>query len=152
MNMPVRRGRWPERWRGNWPWESWDPFGEFAQLWDRMGSLFEQGAQPGPQGWMPVAETEETDDAYVVRAELPGMRRDDIQVELRGNELCISGEVNQEKRDNTLRRRTGTFSYRTSLPSDADAEKVDARLAEGVLTVRVPKSARTRARRIEISG
>jgi HSP20 family protein len=151
-NVPARRGGWPRRWRAGWPLEAWDPWADFAQIWERMRPLAEQGGETAPGEWVPLAETEDTGDTYVVRAELPGFQRDDIHVEMRGDELYITGEMRQEdKRENALRRRTGRFSYRTSLPGDADTEKIDAKLADGVLTVRVPKSAPARSRKIEIS-
>ena len=146
MNQPVPRRTPPERWRG-WPREFWDPFGEFTQLWNRMGQLFEPG---GRGGWIPAVETEETDDAYLVRAELPGLKRDDVGVELRGNELRITGEVTEETPGKTLRHRHGKFAYRTTLPADADTEKIDAQLADGILTVRLPKATEAQTRKIEI--
>jgi len=155
VTLPVRRGRWPERARGNWPADpwAWDPFAEFNRMWERMGRLLEPSVEAGPDGgWVPVVETEETSDAYVVRAELPGMKREHVDVELRGNELCLSGEISEEKRGNVLRRRAGRFSYRTSVPSDADAENIKAEMADGVLTVRLPKSPKAQARKIEIGG
>ena len=146
MNQPVPRRTTPERWRG-WPREFWDPFGEFAQLWNRMPQPFGRG---GPEGWIPAVETEETDDAYVIRAELPGMKRDDVDIELRGNELRITGDVTEETSGKTLRHRQGKFAYRTTLPADADAEKIDAQLADGILTVRLPKATQAQTRKVEI--
>jgi len=151
-NQPAPRRTSPERWRG-WPREFSDPFGEFTHLWNRMAQPFGRG---GPEGWIPAVESEEADDAYVVRAELPGMKADDVDIELRGNELRITGEVKEEEKEEgegkPLRRRHGKFAYRTSLPADADAEKIDAQLAHGILTVRVPKAAQARSRRIEIKN
>jgi HSP20 family protein len=146
MNQPapVPRRTSPERWRG-WPREFWDPFGEFTQLWNRMGQN-----RGGPEGWIPAVETEETDDSYVIRAELPGMKRDDIDIELRGNELRITGEVTEEKSGKTLRHRHGKFAYRATLPADADTDKVDAQLGDGVLTVRLPKATQAQSRKVEI--
>src|SRR5687767_2592868 len=132
MALPIRRNRAPVQWSGTWPSRSWDPFTEFQQLWDQMGRLFEQSAEVDATGWRPVAETEETSDAYLVRAELPGLKRDDIQVEIDGNELCVSGEINEEEKENMLRRRTGKFVYRTILPSDADTDKIGGELSDGV--------------------
>ena len=149
MNQPVPRRNAPERWRG-WPRELWDPFGDFNQLWNRMGQLFESGGRSAPDAWIPAVETEETDDAYLVRAELPGMKRDDVDVELRGNELRITGEVTEETSGQTLRHRRGKFAYRTTLPADADAEKIDAQLADGILTVRLPKATKAQSRKIDI--
>jgi HSP20 family protein len=139
----------PRRWRIGWPWEAGDPWGE---IWERMRPAVEEAGDIGHGQWMPVAETEDTGDAYVIRAELPGFQSDEINVEVRGDELDISGEMRKEdKRENALRRRTGKFSYRASLPSDADKEKIDAKLADGVLTVRVSKTAPAQARKIEVS-
>jgi HSP20 family protein len=146
MNQPapVPRRTPPERWRG-WPREFWDPFGEFTQLWNRMSQH-----RGGPEGWIPVVETEETDDSYVIRAELPGMKRDDVDIELRGNELRITGEVTEEKSAKTLRHRHGKFAYRATLPADADADKIDAQLGDGILTVRLPKATQAQTRKVEI--
>jgi HSP20 family protein len=147
MNMPAPRRRPPDRWRIGWPREFGDPFGEFAQMWERMGQFLES---TGEGGWVPAVETNDSDDAYLVRAELPGMKSDDVDVELSGNELRITGEVKEEAEGKTLRRRHGRFSYRASLPADADTEKIDAQLADGILTVRVPKAPQARSRRIEV--
>ena len=57
MTVPVPRRRSMERWRG-WPRDFWDPFGEFTQLWNRMGQLFESAGEGGPDTWMPMVETE----------------------------------------------------------------------------------------------
>jgi HSP20 family protein len=155
MNMPApHRQRPVMRSRGGWPSEFWDPFGEFAQMWNRMAQFFEATGEGGPDAWMPAVETDENDDAYLVRAELPGMKREDVDIELRGNELRITGEVKAEEKEETegrpLRHRHGKFAYHTSLPTDADTEKIDAQLAHGILTVRLPKAAQARSRRIEI--
>jgi HSP20 family protein len=153
MNQPVPAPRRtpPERWRG-WPREFWDPFGEFTQLWNRMGQIFEAGGQGGPEGWIPVVETEETDDAYVIRAELPGMKSDDVNIEQRGNELRITGEISEDKSGPTLRRRRGKFAYRTTVPSDADTDKIDAQLTDGILTVRLPKRTEAQTRKIDVKS
>jgi HSP20 family protein len=147
MNTPVPRRGSPERWRAGWPREFSEPFGEFAQMWERMGQFLES---TGEGGWVPAVETEESDDAYLVRAELPGMKSDDVDVELSGNEVRITGEVKEEGEGKTLRRRHGRFSYRASLPADVDPDKIDAQLADGILTVRVPKAPQARSRRIEV--
>jgi HSP20 family protein len=153
MNMPVPRRRRPAvRWRGGWPAEFWDPFGDFAQTWNRMAQVFEAAGEGGPDSWVPTVETDETDDAYVVRAELPGMKSEDVNVEQVGNELRVSGEVGQEDDGKALRHRQGKFAYRASLPSDADPGKIDAELTDGVLTVRVPKAPQAQARRIEVKS
>ena len=83
---------------------------------------------------MPAVESDETADASLVRAEMPGMKREDVEVELRGSELRITGGVKEEDKGEgkPLRRRHGKFAYRTNLPTDADADKIDAQLADGI--------------------
>jgi HSP20 family protein len=148
MNQPAPRRSSPEHRRG-WPREFWDPFTEFNQLWNRMAQPF---GRAGSDTWIPAVESEETDDAYVIRAELPGMKTDDIDIELRGNELRITGEVKEEETHKILRHRHGKFAYRATLPTDADAEKADAQLTDGVLTVRLPKATEAQTRKIEIKS
>ena len=106
----------------------------------------------GSEGWIPAVETEETDDSYVIRAELPGMKRDDIDIEVRGNELRITGEVTEDKSGKVLRHRQGKFAYRATLPTDADADQADAQLSDGVLTVRLPKATQAQTRKVEIKS
>jgi HSP20 family protein len=84
---------------------------------------------------------------------VPGAKRDDITVELLGDELSIHGEIVERERVGILRRRTrrtGEFAYRVRLPGDVAEEGIEADLDDGVLTVRVPKSERARRRRIEV--
>jgi HSP20 family protein len=106
--------------------------------------------------WVPAADLEETDDAYIVSLELPGVQRDDISIELRdNNEVRISGEVKERERTGTLRRqtrRTGQFEYVMTLPGDVDPEKVDATLHDGVLDIRLGKAAAGQPRQIQIKG
>ncbi len=118
-----------------------------------MGRLLERAAVPAAPGagaWMPMAEEAEEEDAYVVRAELPGVPAENIDIEVEGNELYISGELTEERRGKVLSRRTGSFSYRTTLPSAVDSDRIDADLSDGILTVRVPKSEEAKRRKIEI--
>jgi HSP20 family protein len=152
QTLPERRSTTPER---------WEPLNELEQMTERMRRVLEQtfsGFGWSPQltekaGWSPLVDLEETDDAFVVEAELPGVKREDVNLELVGHELSITGEIKEPERKGTLRRqsrRTGRFAYRVSLPSHVDPEKVDAKLDGGVLKVTVPKSERAQRRRIEI--
>jgi HSP20 family protein len=133
----------------------WDPFRELDELADRVNSLWEANFTGGPQGWSPLADVEETDEAYVVEIDLPGVKRDDIDIQLNDRQLTVSGEIKEKERAGILRRRTrrvGQFHYAVTLPADVDADKISARLDEGVLTVRVPKSEQAKPRRIQITG
>jgi HSP20 family protein len=133
---------------------AWDPFRELDALARHVNSLWESGFGD-VDGWSPRADVEETDDAYSVEVELPGVRREDIDVELDGGLLTVSGEVEEKERTGILRRRTrrvGLFRYTVTLPGEVDADEVSARLRDGVLTVRVPKSGTAQRRRIPVSS
>ena len=150
MALPARRSPSPP--------ERWDPFRELEDLHARMGRLMESAWPGGAEGggiWSPLVDIEETDDAWLVEAELPGVKENDINVEVIDSELAISGELKERERKGILRRRTrrtGRFDYRVTLPGEADPERIEASLNEGVLTVRVPKPERARPRRIEIKS
>ena len=151
MTLPVRQeSRSPAR---------WDPGREFESLTGQMNQLLEsafgQSGLTGGGGWAPAVDVEETDDAYVVEAELPGVDRDDVQVEVSNGVLTITGEFKERERTGILRRRTrriGRFEFRTTLPTAVDSEAISASLHDGVLTVKVPKAAEAKPRRVEITS
>jgi HSP20 family molecular chaperone IbpA len=92
---------------------------------------------------VPSADVTETNNAYLVEVELPGVRREDVDVDLDGNELVVTGELKERKREGLFRRRTrrvGNFEYRVRLPGDLQGDKAEASLAYGVLTVYLPKA------------
>jgi HSP20 family protein len=105
--------------------------------------------------WVPLADIEETEDAWVVEAELPGVNKKDINVDVRDSEVVVTGEIKEKERKGLLRRRTrpvGRFEYRVVLPGEVDADAIDASLDDGVLTIRIPKAEKARPRRIEIGS
>lgn len=137
----------------------WEPFRDLEQLHEDMDRLMQtvwSPAQGGTDGfWIPVADIEETDDAWIVEAELPGVDRKDVNVELRDSELVISGEIKERERKGIVRRRArrmGRFEYRIALPGHAAEDQIEAKLHDGVLTLRVPKSDTARVRRIEVKS
>lgn len=155
MTLPIWRHRPVEARRG---WFR-DPVAEFDDLFNRMGSLLEStvtGYGPAERAaWAPLADVTETEDAYIVEAELPGLRREDIDVEVGDRQVAITGELREPERKGTLHRgsrRTGRFEYRATLPGEVNAEAVSASLADGVLTVRLPKAPNAGARHIEIES
>jgi HSP20 family protein len=105
--------------------------------------------------WVPPVDIEETEDSYLLEMDLPGVKPEDVNIELRdGNELRISGQYRERERTGALRRqsrRTGPFEYDVILPGEVDPEKIDATLEDGVLTVRLGK-AQPQARRIPVKG
>jgi len=146
MTLPVRS---PSR-----SVASWDPFRELTELSERMNRLWESGLS-GLDRWAPLADVEETDDAWAVEIDLPGVARDDVDIQLTDRELTVSGEVREKERAGILRRRTrrvGQFQYSVTLPGDVDPDGVTAQLHDGVLTVRVPKAQQAKPRRIAISS
>lgn len=158
--VPVRRGdRSPARRQEAAPRPArdpfFDPFGDLDEMWSRMVSRFfaPWGESVWGQHWAPPVDIEETDDAWIFEVDLPGARREDLQVEVRDGELAITGEVKERERTGVLRhraRRTGVFAYRTTLPAGVDADRVRARLDGGVLTVEVPRPDGSKPRRIKI--
>jgi HSP20 family protein len=134
----------------------WDPFHEIDELYKQMNHLLETGvATDSATRWIPAADIEETDDAYTLEIELPGVRQDDVDIEVNGRELTVSGEIKEKERAGILRRRTrkvGEFSYSVTLPMEIDAESVRAELDSGVLTIRVPKSQKGKSRHVTIGS
>jgi HSP20 family protein len=118
-----------------------------------FGSFGLPGLMTEAVGWSPPVDIEEQDDAYVIEAELPGVQKDDVNIELQSNELMITGEIKEREREGILRKRTrriGRFEYRVRLPEQVDSDNVEAKLNDGVLTVRVPKVQRADRRQIKV--
>jgi HSP20 family protein len=141
--------------------ERFEPAQSFEQVAERMRRLLDEsfgGVMPrlgDAAAWIPPVDIEENEDAYVLEAEVPGVKRGDVNIELVGRELMISGEIKEKERTGVLRRRTrrtGRFEYRVVLPADVSSEKVDARLDDGVLTVRIPKAEKQQRRKIEVKS
>ncbi|MEU3253738.1 Hsp20/alpha crystallin family protein [Streptomyces sp. NPDC006997] len=152
MTHPVRHGRHglPAAWL-----ELDDLRARMDQL---MHTVFPGGGYPefgAAEPWAPLADVVDTEDAYLVELELPGVAKDQITVEVGEGELDIHGEIREKEHTGVVRkqtRRIGQFDYRTTLPPNSDTEHISADLADGVLTVRVPKTERGKAHRVEITG
>lgn len=154
MALPVRRRSSETQGQRRWPGQGWDPFGELENLWGEMGRLLDWVPSPigESSGWTPLAEQHESQDAYLVRVELPGIPQQNVSVEVDDEQLSITGEVDEQREQaNMLSRRAGRFEYRTSLPRGVDAEAVTADLKDGILTVRIPKTGQAKRRRVEIT-
>jgi HSP20 family protein len=157
--LPARRSGGAVSRPGSQAGARWDPFTEFEDLYQQMGQLMNSAFgglwPPAAQAWAPLADVTETGDAYVAEVELPGVSKDDINVELAGSELAITGDAKDtatEGRALRRGRRGGHFEYRVLLPGQADPDKITASLADGVLTVTVPKAEADKPRRIAITG
>ena len=142
----------------------WEPFRELSSLQTEMNRLFNAAFDPSGPGnggtarrWAPAMDLLETDDHFVLRADLPGMTESDVNIELEDNVLTVSGErkaEHEEKREGFYRveRAFGTFSRSLTLPKGVDADAVTAGFENGVLEVRVPKPEQRKPRKIEIGG
>jgi HSP20 family protein len=135
-----------------------EPLREIEDIRSRFSKLLESsfGEVPNLLGtWTPPVDIEETDDAYIVEADLPEVKAEDVDVELTDGELAIHGEIKQRERTGVLRRqtrRTGQFDYRVTLPAQVETDSVEASLKDGVLRLKLPKSEAHKPRRIEITS
>ena len=142
----------------------WDPFRDLNTLQDRMNRLFNDAGRgwrddepAATTTWSPAVDIYETEGEIVVKAELPGMERKDITLNLENNILTIRGErrfVKETKDDNyhRIERSYGTFSRSFSIPTTVDEEKIRADYKEGVLKVALPKKEQARPKQIQIAG
>jgi HSP20 family molecular chaperone IbpA len=156
-NLPTPYGDWGHM-MGQW--DSW-----FDQMWNRMMSLStyaRTGGQPWGNvagGYVPAVNVNETDNAFQVTAELPGLEPNDIELSFNRGSLTISGEKRQEHEEkqqgyHRVERSYGRFSRSVQLPEGVDGDKIEAGFKNGVLTVTVPKlpEAQRGAKRIQIRG
>jgi HSP20 family protein len=136
-----------------------DPTREIEDIYERMGQLVnaafgDLGAVRVDMPWMPAADLTETDDAYLVHVELPGVQKDQLDVEVFDRELRIDGEISEQSdgRRHRSSRRTGRFESRTVFPGDIKTSGVSADLADGVLTVTIPKSEAAKPSRVQVTA
>lgn len=151
MSYPMRRD-----WSRSWPAPRWDPLAEFEAMRDRMNRLFGEvlgGTGLGRAG-PPDVECDETADAWLVEARLPGFAPSDVTIELVERELSIMARREREEMPQPGGRmaRRGDFSYHVTLPGEVDASGVEARMDNGVLSVRLPKSPAAKPHRIEVAA
>ena len=140
----------------------WEPLRELTTLQNEMNRLF-NSAFDAPTSdaplrrWMPAMDLVETDDHFVLRADLPGLAEEDIKIEFEDGTLTVSGERKAEHESKNegyyrVERASGSFSRSLTLPQGIDPEAVTASFDRGVLEVRVPKPEQRKPRRIEIGG
>ena len=144
----------------------WDPFREFAQIQDRLNRVFSdvygRGALSADEGlmttgtWLPPVDIYQNGDhELVIKAELPDMTREDIDITVDNGTLVIKGEkkLSSEVKDDQfhrMERRYGAFSRSFSLPQTVDPAKVSAEYKQGVLTVRLPLREEAKPRSIKV--
>jgi HSP20 family protein len=124
----------------------------------RWGEPFRSEMSPlglGAGGFNPRFDVKEIETGYVIVADLPGVKEEDLGVSLAGNQLTVSGRREEEQRDEgrgylAVERAQGSFARTFSLPDNVDAESLTADLDDGVLTVHVPKRPEAQAKKIRI--
>jgi HSP20 family protein len=138
----------------------WDPFRELEDMQARLNRMLNEspGRTDEPfafADWAPAVDIQETDKEYVVKADLPEVKKEDIKIELADGVLTIEGERKKEKEENgkkfhRVERQYGQFVRRFVLPNEVDTAKVKVEFKDGVLNVHLPKSANGKVKSVEI--
>jgi HSP20 family protein len=143
----------------------WDPFRELDELQNRLSTLFgrapvrkdgEREEKMTLVDWAPLVDVIEHEKEYVIKAELPEIKREDVKVTVQDDVLTIAGERTREKEEkgkkfHRIERAYGSFSRSFTLPEDADPAKVSAEFKNGVLNVHLAKSEKAKPKTVEVS-
>jgi HSP20 family protein len=141
---------------------AWSGLNRLSNLRDELDTLFEMpfwsnfgGQSQLFSGWSPALDLYQNNDNVVVRVELPGMRKEDIEISLQDGMLTISGERKSETAEGDKAERTeryvGKFRRSISLPTQVDASKVTATYRDGILTVTLPKAEEAKPKQIQVN-
>jgi len=142
---------------------NWTPFRDMEGFFDRYYNALGRSPMAGTDmemskelQWRPTVDISETDKNYLIKAELPEVEKDDVDVSVENGVLTISGERHYEKEEETETTRRiesayGKFSRSFTLPSDADEAKISAKSKNGVLKVRIPKMQETKESKVRVS-
>ena len=140
----------------------WDPWGDLISLRDAMDRLFEESFVRPPRSWLLPLEGRgvpldmyETDEDVVVKAAVPGLKPEDIDVTITGDTLTIKGEAKEEKEERRTdyirqERRYGAFSRSVSLPAGLQTDKAKASFENGILTLSIPKAGEIKPKVIKV--
>ncbi len=140
----------------------WNPFREMENMLERYthatgrGLGSDNGSELNFAEWSPTVDIEESDNLYLIRADVPGVDKKDIEVRLDNGALSITGEKHAEKesgkgtRHHRSERYSGSFARRFTLPAAVKADKVDATYKDGVLSLMIPKAEEARPKSIDI--
>jgi HSP20 family protein len=121
----------------------WEPFAELGELRSRFDRLFEELAEGRERRWMPAIDVVRDNGNLVIRADVPGIKPDEVSIEVKDDILTVSGaheESKEEKGKDFLRRerRSGSFTRSLALPPGVDAKKIKANTRDGVVEVTIP--------------
>ncbi|MDO8262737.1 MAG: Hsp20/alpha crystallin family protein [Gallionella sp.] len=142
----------------------WDPFRELEDVSNRLNRIFGQSLARTESGqnmlavadWAPSVDISETDTAYLIKAEIPGVKKEDVKVTIQDGMLTIQGERKQEKEEkdkkfHRIERFYGSFVRSFRVPDDADESAVKAEFKDGMLNVTLAKSEKAKPKAIEVS-
>lgn len=139
----------------------WEPLRELEEISSRLNRIFGRetartGAGQEMLTWTPSADISETDEAYHIKAEIPGVNKEDVKVTLQDGMLTISGERRQEKEEKNkkfhcIERSYGSFVRSFGMPEDAEESSIKAEFKDGMLNVTLAKSGKPKARATEIA-
>jgi HSP20 family protein len=140
----------------------WNPFRELEDMQTRLNRYFNEGVPrrgeaDGPffSDWAPAVDIEETDQEYLIKAELPDIRKEEVKVQVLEGVLTIEGERKREKEEKGKRyhkveRAYGKFVRQFALPTQVEADKVKAEFKDGMLNVHLPKTAEAKPRAVDV--
>lgn len=141
----------------------WEPFEGLNRMQARINGLFEESLRPhassnthGGGFWLPPVDVLESKDSYLIRAELPGMKKEDFNLEVKDGTLSLSGERKFEEPANgveyhRVERIAGKFSRSFSLPQTVKSDEIRASYRDGILEVHVPKTEEAKPKQIAIN-
>lgn len=142
----------------------WDPFRELEDVTNRLNRIFGRSLARSESGqnmlavadWAPSVDISETDSEYLIKGEIPGVKKEDVKVTIQDGMLTIQGERKQEKEEkgkkfHRIERSYGSFVRSFRVPDDADENSVKAEFKDGMLNVTLAKSAKAKPKAIEVS-
>ncbi|MCK9200116.1 MAG: Hsp20/alpha crystallin family protein [Gallionella sp.] len=142
----------------------WDPFRELEEVPSRLNRLFGRSTLPAESDremlsvadWMPSVDISETDNSYLVKAEIPGVNKDDVKVMIEDGMLTIQGERKQEQEENgkkyhRIERSYGCFMRSFRVPDDADDSAAKAEFKDGMLNITLNKTQKSRSNAVNVS-
>ena len=148
------------RWKPERELSTWSPFGDLVNMQRELGRVFDNLFSDAKgdvfvADWAPRVDVMEQKDSYIIKAEMPGVNKDDVRITLHENVLSIRGEKKQEKEEkdvnyHRIERSYGTFERQFALPTGVKSDKIDASYKDGILTVTLPKVEEAKPKEIEV--
>lgn len=148
------------RWKPERDLSTWSPFRDLINMQREVGRVFDnlfsdnEGSLVVSE-WSPRVDITEHADSYVIKAEMPGVNKNDVKITLHENVLSIRGEKKQEKEEkdanyHRVERSYGTFERQFALPTGVKSDKIDASYKDGILTIMLPKVEEAQPKEIEV--